>query len=863
MLFYKKSKLFDIFLHQLSVSFILRRKELNLCLKKNCNFAFQFLQKMKLSQIAQLLGFPVIDDADAEISWLLTDSRSLSFPSGTLFFALKTSRNNGHKYIPELYRQNQRFFVISEILPDFENLTDAVFIQVNDTLQALQTVAAAHRAEFGNPVVGITGSNGKTVVKEWLYQLLHSDFRIVRSPRSYNSQIGVPLSVWPLSESTEMGIFEAGISQVGEMEKLQPIICPTIGIFTNLGDAHQEGFSGLKQKADEKLKLFKEAEVLIYNSDDKLLEIAIMQAKLKAGLFSWGKKPDARLRVMQVVKNGNTTISLKYEKQHFDVEIPFTDDASVENALQCVCVMLYLNYTPEQIAQRLLRLEPVAMRLEVKEGVNGCLIINDTYNSDLNSLNIALNFLNLQATRKNLSRTLVLSDILQSGHTSAELYSMVAELVKNKQINRMIGVGPEISANTSLFETPEKYFFRDTADLLTSPLMREMRNEIILLKGSRSFHFEDLLARLEQTVHETTLDVNLNALVSNLNYFRSKLRPETRVMCMVKAFAYGSGSVEIARTLQNNRCEYLAVAVADEGAELRREGIRVPIVVMNPEKSAFNTIFDNKLEPEIYSFRLLKLFIEAAEKLALTDYPIHIKIDTGMKRLGFEEKDMPELLNLLKNQNQVKVRSVFSHLVGSDNPAFDDFTRGQIELYSRCADVISTSFSHRILRHILNSGGIERFTEYQFDMVRLGIGLYDVSALPGVKLETVCTLKTIILQIRDVKAGETVGYSRVGKLTRDSRIGVIPIGYADGFDRHLSNGAGEVWINGHRARVVGNISMDITMIDLTGIPAEEGDVVEIFGQNITIQEVADKLETIPYEILTSVSRRVKRVYFVD
>lgn len=569
------------------------------------------------------------------------------------------------------------------------------------------------------------------------------------------------------------------------------------------------------------------------------------------------------MQVLSIEKNGTTIIKLKYKNREFKVEIPFTDDASIENALQCVCIMLYLNYSPEKIAGKLLRLEPVAMRLEVKEGANGCQIINDTYNSDLNSLEIALNFLNQLSRKKELSRTLILSDILQSGYAPEELYATVAELVASKKINKIIGVGSEISNHSEKFSTPETYFFHDTDDLLQSVLMREFKDEIVLLKGSRSFHFEDILVRLEQIVHETTLDVDMNAMISNLNYFRSKLRPDTRMMCMVKAFAYGSGSVEVARALQNNRCEYLAVAVGDEGAELRREGIRVPIVVMNPEKSAFDTIFENKLEPEIYSFKLLKSFIASAERLALTDYPIHIKIDTGMHRLGFEQKDMSELIALLKNQNQVKVRSVFSHLVGSDSSEFDEFTRGQFELFTACADEISNAFSHKILRHILNSAGIERFPEFQFDMVRLGIGLYDVSALPGVKLETVCTLKTIILQIRDVKAGETVGYSRKGKVSRDSRIGVIPIGYADGFNRHLSNGVGEVWVKGHRAKVVGNISMDISMIDLTGIPAEEGDNVEIFGENITIQEVAEKLDTIPYEILTSVSRRVKRVYFVD
>ena len=819
---------------------------------------------MKLSKIAQILQSENNNLPDVDIHWLLTDSRSLSFPSGTVFFAIKTARNDGHNYISELYRQNLRYFVVSELLPDFDTMQDAVFIRVDDTLQALQTLVATYRTEFDIPVIGITGSNGKTVVKEWLYQLLHTDFRIVRSPRSYNSQIGVPLSVWSLSESTELGIFEAGISQLNEMQKLQVIIRPTIGIFTNLGDAHQEGFSGLKQKCDEKMKLFTDAEVLIYNSDEKLVEISIAQAKLKARLFSWGKKKDATVQVLKIEKSAtDTVITLNYNKQKADIQINFTDEASIENALQCVCTMLYLNFDLKEIDKLLLTLETVAMRLEVKEGSHGCLIINDTYNSDLNSLDIALSFLDQQSTKKNLSRTLILSDILQSGHASEDLYELVAKLVQSKDIHRIIGIGEEISKFAHKFNTVEKYFFRQTDDFLKSPLIREFNKEIVLLKGSRSFHFEDILAKLELIVHETTLDVDLNALVDNLNYFRSKLRPDTKIMCMVKAFAYGSGSVEVARTLQNNRCDYLAVAVGDEGAELRREGIRLPIVVMNPEKGAFGTIFDNKLEPEIYSFRLLKLFIAAAEKLALTDYPIHIKIDSGMHRLGFEPCDMPELTKLLTNQNQVKVRSVFSHLVGSDNPQFDDFTRQQLDVFTKCADEISIPFTHKILRHILNSAGIERFPEFQFDMVRLGIGHYGITALPDVKLATVCTLKTIILQIRDVKAGDTVGYSRKGKIQRDSRIGVIPIGYADGFDRHLGNGVGEVWVNGSRAKVVGNVCMDAVMIDLTDIQANEGDEVEIFGKNISIDEMANKLQTIPYEILTSVSRRVKRVYFIS
>jgi len=819
---------------------------------------------MKLTLIAHLIGADKKNISDTEINWLLTDSRSLSFPTESLFFAIHTPRNDGHKYIAELYNQNLRCFVVSEMLPEFEQCKDAVFLLVNDTLKALQTLVAAHRASFHIPVIGITGSNGKTVVKEWLYQLLHTDYRIVRSPRSYNSQIGVPLSVWALNETSELGIFEAGISEMQEMECLQPIIEPTIGIFTNLGDAHQENFSGLKQKCEEKLKLFKQAESLIYCSDNKLVEICIAQSDFKGKLISWGKGEKSVLQILQVEKSiYATTVILKYADADFSVIIPFADDASIENAIHCVAAMLHLGFKKDEISKRVLQLEAVAMRLEVKEGVRNCLIINDSYNSDLNSLGIALNFLNQQATAKNLSKTLILSDILQSGQAAAELYKTVAKLVKNKDIQRIVGIGKEISKHTEVFQSIEKYFFADTEEFLKSTLIREFQKEIILLKGSRRFHFEDISEKLELITHETILEVNLNALVDNLNYFRSKLKPETKVMCMVKAFAYGSGSVEVARTLQHHRCDYLAVAVADEGAELRREGIRIPIAVMNPEKGSFGMIFDHKLEPEIYSFRLLNAFIAAAEKLGLTDYPIHIKIDSGMHRLGFEPTDMEQLLTRLKIQNQVKVRSVFSHLSGADEAKFDAFTKQQIVSFTSCADQISGAFSHYIMRHILNSAGVERFPEAQFDMVRLGIGHFGISTLPDVNLKQVCALKTIILQIKTVKAGETVGYSRKGLVNTDKRIAVIPIGYADGFDRKLGNGVGEVFINGKRAKVIGNVCMDLCMIDVTDIEANEGDVVEIFGDNITISEVANWLNTISYEVLTSISRRVKRVYFQE
>lgn len=818
---------------------------------------------MTLSAIAKIIGSEANIDT-TEINWLLTDSRTLSFPAESLFFAIKTSRNNGHHYISELYRQNLRYFVVSEMLPEYAQLSDAVFLQVNNTLLALQQLVSAHRHQFKLPIIGITGSNGKTVVKEWLYQLLHTNYRIVRSPRSYNSQIGVPLSVWGINAQTELGIFEAGISQVGEMQKLQPIIDPTIGIFTNLGDAHQENFSSLKQKCAEKLQLFTATDTLIYNSDNKVVAISIAQAGLKAKLFSWGKDVNATIQIRKIEKQEKSTqIQLSYNKADYELIIPFNDDASIENALHCVALLVYLGTGFETIAAKISQLETVAMRLEVKEGIRNCLIINDSYNSDLNSLGIALDFLNQQSTTHQSERTLILSDILQSGQAGNELYKTVSELVKSKDIQRFIGIGSELARHAGYFSFLKNDFFDDTESFLKSALIHELQNEVILLKGSRKYQFEAISEKLELIAHETTLEVNLNALVDNLNYFRSKLRPETKVMCMVKAFAYGSGATEVARTLQHHRCDYLAVAVADEGVELRREGIRIPIAVMNPELGSLDLLFENNLEPEIYSFRLLKNIIIAAEKQGLTDYPIHIKMDSGMHRLGFEEGDIDALIETLRNQQQVKVRSVFSHLAGADEQKFDSFTHEQVIVFQRCAKKISEAFTHKIMRHILNSAGTERFAEYQFDMVRLGIGHYGISSIQGVSLRQVCALKTIILQIKNIKAGETVGYSRKGIVERDKRIAILPIGYADGFDRKLSNGIGEVLINGKRAKVIGNVSMDLITVDITNIEAAEGDKVEVFGENITISEVASWLKTIPYEILTSVSRRVKRIYFQE
>lgn len=819
---------------------------------------------MLLSKVAAVLGYTGEMASDREIEWLMTDSRSLTFPSESLFFALVSKRNNAHLYVHELYLQGVRSFVISEVRPEFELMPDAFFLLVDDTLRALQYVAAFYRHQFSIPIIGITGSNGKTIVKEWLFQLLQSNFKIVRSPRSYNSQIGVPLSVWQLKENTQLGIFEAGISQPGEMAYLETIIHPTIGVFTNIGEAHQEHFENKEQKIVEKIQLFKHSEVLIYCTDDPLVDAVIRNAGLKATLLSWGRSEYNYIQLKSIRKEATASyLEVILQKVNYTFCLPFTDNASIENVMHCIVLMDYLKYSLEHINQGIASLENVAMRLEVKEGLRNCLIINDSYNSDVNSLNIALDFLSQQATTKRLSKTIILSDILESGVKSDELYPTLAALIEALQIDKIIGIGEEISKQANTFKGFKHFFYRSTEDFLRSNQCEAFSHEAILLKGSRKFQFELISQKLELIAHETILEVNLNSLVENFNYFRAKLLPSTKVMCMVKAFAYGSGAVEIAKTLQHHRADYLAVAVADEGAELRREGIRIPIVVMNPEKSAFSLLFENNLEPEIYSFKLLDDFIIAAGKLALTDYPIHIKIDSGMHRLGFDPTEIERLIVALKSQNQLKVRSVFSHLAGADDSLLDNFTYQQVQLFSDCADKINAAFSHDILKHILNSAGTERFAEYQMDMVRLGIGHYGISALPKIHLKQVCALKTIILQIKEVKAGETVGYNRNGIVNENKLIAILPVGYADGFDRKLGNGVGEIFIRGKRASVIGNVSMDLITVDVTGTGAQEGDSVEIFGDNILIAEIAQKLNTIPYEVLTGISRRVKRVYFQE
>lgn len=817
-----------------------------------------------IENVTALIGARRFGHSATQVEWLLTDSRSLVFPETTLFFALRTKVGDGHRYVADLYRRGVRNFVVGTLPAERETaFPDANFLQVMSPLKALQRLAERHREEHDIPVIGVTGSNGKTVVKEWLYQLLSPTLHVTRSPKSYNSQVGVPLSVCLLGEHSEIGIFEAGISQPGEMAALRAIIQPTIGVMTNIGPAHQENFESVEEKCHEKLSLFQDAKVLVYCADDAVVDECVATSLLRGERLAWSRRnPSAALFVsaVETLERG-TRITYRFHGAEATMTIPFTDDASTVNCIHCLAVLLSLNFSAEEIASRMKRLEPVAMRLEVIQGVRNCTLINDTYNSDAASLDIALDFMARRPEIQNKQKVLILSDMFQTGLPATELYAKVAELLNRRAIDHFIGVGPEISHAHSLF-LMKKSFFPSGEALADSGLLDTLHDSLVLIKGSRPFGFEKITAALSLRVHETTLHVNLDALAGNLNYYRSFMKPETKMVCMVKASAYGAGSVEVAKTLQDRGVNYLAVAVADEGAELRRAGITAGIIVMNPEMTAFKTLFDYELEPEVYNFKLLDALIKAAEKEGIQGFPVHIKLDTGMHRLGFDPRlDLPALIDLLHHQTSVIPRSVFSHFVGSDSPDFDAFSARQFALFDEASKTLQAAFSHKILRHICNSAGIERFPERHLDMVRLGLGLYGIDPIDNRSLQNVTTLRTTILQIRECPKGDSVGYSRRTVLERDSRIAAIPIGYADGLNRHLGNRRGYCLVNGQRADYVGNICMDVCMIDVTDTDCREGDTVEIFGDNLPPAELARLLDTIPYEILTSVSDRVKRIYF--
>ena len=824
-------------------------------------------QFYSLNQISEIVGGQLVGDQGMlQVCDLLIDSRHLMDPRQALFFALSSVRNDGHKYIGELYDKGVRAFVVSR---QPENVyPEAAFIIVPDTLKALQTLASHHRQQFTYPVIGITGSNGKTIVKEWLFQMLSPDYNIVRSPKSYNSQVGVPLSVWQMSDNNDLAIFEAGISEPDEMMTLQDIIRPTIGVFTNIGQAHEENFINPVQKAGEKLNLFTKAEQLVYCMDYSEIQQVIIRSNLaeKVKLFTWSRKfEEANLFVKQVTKSEKSaTMECVYQGECLTFAIPFADKASVENALHCVAVCLLLKMNPATIAERLKGLTTIAMRLEIKAGVNNCTIINDYYNSDINSLAIALDV--MKHHQQHNHRAVILSDIFQSGRNEIDLYTEIGQMLKNKGVDLLIGIGEAISRQANKFDM-EAYFYKNVPDFLAHFPFSKFNNQTILLKGARAFEFEQIGMELQEKAHETVLEINFNHLVSNLNHFRSKIKPETKLMVMVKAFGYGSGNLEVSNILQFHNVDYLTVAFADEGVELRRAGINLPIMVMSPEVNSYDNIIKYHLEPEVFSFRNLEFIEKTMQNMALPEaHPlnVHIKLDTGMHRLGFSNSELPELIRRIQANPLLNVKSVFSHLATADNPAEDEFTKSQIRNFEEGSRLIVDAFP-QALRHILNTAGISRFPQYQFDMVRLGIGLYGIPTCEVDKgvLQPVVSLKTTINQIKYIPKGDSIGYNRHGHAERDMRIGIVPIGYADGLSRLLGNGNGVFYVHGNPVKVIGDICMDMCMLDLTDVAASEGDTVVIFDAEHDIADIAKACQTIPYEIMTRVSQRVKRVYYQE
>ncbi|MFN0292603.1 bifunctional UDP-N-acetylmuramoyl-tripeptide:D-alanyl-D-alanine ligase/alanine racemase [Pedobacter helvus] len=816
-----------------------------------------------IEQIAEIVeGKGLFVNKDALVTSLVIDSRTLSNAPQALFFAIKAQRD-GHEFIGNAYQNGIRNFLVSTDVAQ-DQYPEANWIKVGDALLALQKLAIYHRAAHQLKVIGITGSNGKTVVKEWLYQLLATDFNIVRSPKSYNSQIGVPLSVWQINDSHNLGIFEAGISTVGEMSKLAAIIEPNIGILTNIREAHDEGFANKREKLIEKLRLFEGVETFIYSPEHVLPNITLPGKKK----FTWSFNQPADLQIVDVLNKGTSSIlKAKYAEKQVEVTIPFADAASIENVVICWVTLLAMGYTALEGTYRLSKLVKVGMRLQLINGVDHCSLIDDSYSADISSLSIALDFLNQQ--NQHPKRTLILSDLHETGKSANELYQEISLLLNQKKIDRLVGIGEQIGAHQHLFKI-ESSFYKDTEHFLANISEQNFHNETILVKGARKFGFEQVVKRLAQKVHDTVLEVNLNALTSNLQFYRSKLSPGVKTMAMVKAFSYGSGSFEIANLLQYHKVDYLAVAYVDEGIALRKAGISLPIMVMSPEPSAFDAMLRYQLEPEIYSLEVLQSFLHFLPRDVVA-FPIHIKLDTGMHRLGFEHYHMAELTALLKNTQQLKVISIFTHLVATDDKQHDEFTKLQVTWYEQMYEALSNSLAYKPIRHVLNTSGISRWPQYHFNMVRLGIGLYGFDgALEAQKdkgkgdgLKTVAVLKTSITQIKHIYPGETVGYGRRGSLPNGGQIATVKIGYADGYSRAFGNGVGKMLVDGKLAPTVGAICMDMCMIDITGLNAEVGDEVIVFNEEQSIVALANEIKTIPYEILTNVSQRVKRVYYYE
>jgi alanine racemase len=811
-----------------------------------------------INEIATLIGQKsLINSPGFAVSQILTDSRKITDAQTSLFFALAGKRNP-HQYIAEIYAKGVRSFVVTDTNFDINPFPEANFIWVADSLQALQKLALYHRKEFNYPVIAITGSNGKTIVKEWLYQLLANKYQIIRSPKSYNSQIGVPLSVWQMTHKFDLGIFEAGISKPNEMSFLANIIKPNIGVLTNIGAAHDEGFANRTEKLEEKLKLFTDSDVLIIEAKNLHPSIAAKQT------FSWSFTSNADLKIVNqvVIDQKNTLLTAVYMGQELQIQVPFTNQASLENAVICWAVLLQLNLSNQYIAQNFLNLQAVKMRLELKKGINQSSIIDDSYNSDYVSLDIALDFLNQQ--HQHQTKTLILSDIEQSGIKPQQLYENVAQLIKNKEVHQFIGIGQQLSSYKNFFKS-NSLFYSTTTDFINQFDKDLIENTTVLIKGARSFEFERISKILAQKLHDTQLEINLNAVVHNLNYYKSKLKPNVKLMAMVKAFAYGSGGDQIANLLQHNGVDYLAVAYTDEGYDLRKAGVKLPIMVLNPEVTSFDSIINFKLEPQIYSFRIFKAFADELLKRGLKDYSVHLKLDTGMHRLGFVEEEIPELLDFIKSNNCFKIMSVFSHLAASENDLHKEYTAQQIATFINCVTLIQNELDYPLIKHIANTSAITKWPNAQFDMVRLGIGLYGIESNEAERtnLQHVATLKTSISQIKELKKGDTVGYGRSGVMPKDGKIATVKIGYADGYPRALGNGNGMMLINNQLVYTIGNICMDMTMLNITDTNINIGDDVIVFGELLSVYTLANQLNTIPYEVITNISQRVKRVYYYE
>ncbi len=822
-------------------------------------------KQILFSQLENITGGKAVCfSEDQAISNFQTDSRRISILAGVIFVAIKGEVHDGHQYIEQLYRSGVRQFIVEQGgEAEYASLLEANILKVENSVLALQKIVAAHRSAFNIPVIGITGSNGKTIVKEWLSQMLSQQFKVVKSPKSYNSQLGVALSVWELAEGHDIGVFEAGISKPDEMARLERVIQPSIGIFTNIGSAHDRGFSNIDQKIAEKTKLFSKVEVIIYCKNHKNISAAL-QENLHANqrLFSWSFNEGGDVVIKDIAYISKyANIEIAYEGEVLFFKIPFTDKASIENIMTCIATCLYLRVSENDIQQGIDGLPTVSMRLEFKQGINQCYVIADTYSNDLAGFKIALDFLSQQNQREN--KTLILSNFEEKEHDKKPFYTKVFELIGSKQINKLIGIGEEIKTYYQDLGIPI-LFYKSTEDFLEKFQAVDFHNEIILVKGARKFALEKVVKKLQQKVHGTVMAINLDSLTVNLNYFRGKLKPPTKILVMIKAFAYGSGFLEIANLLQFNKVDYLGVAYPDEGVVLRQNGIKLPILVMNAASESFDKLIEHQLEPEIYSLTMIKEFANFL-KTNSAKSKVHIKLDTGMHRLGIEAVDLMKLIKILKANPQIEIASVFSHLAGSEEVQFDDFTKKQVGVLQSGVALLEKELRINIAKHILKSSGIIRFPEYHFEMVRLGIGLHGIGYDAALQedLLPVASLKTTISQIKNIKKGETVGYDRKGEVKRDSRIATIAIGYADGFDRRFSNGVGEVLIKGKLAPVIGNVCMDMTMINITDIQAEEGDEVTIFGKDLPLASIASKINSIPYEILTKVSERVNRVFYME